>query len=320
MAHAVLGRFTNLRQYMLGGSAIGGGATLGRWPNAAPYRRRAPCTTFMDPWADPFRCRLSAGTQSLIAFGRGEWFGVGLGQSVQKMLYLPEAHTDFRVCYLCRRIWLCRCRSSLLGLYTVMIMVESCSMGTAGQISACPKVLVWRPLCCSVLACSLSGQTFINLGVNAGLLPTKGLTLPFVSYGGSSLMSVLRHGGHDDAHFSHELQSPRQCLLPGGLAMSMNQPSTGDCRVIDYGRWHWRARVSGPGRGRASCAAPTQKFPGWGPRRGIESELVPRQWHRDCTHLEHRRYPWSRTGSPYLKAPVLLLLWKSLRSGAGRVG
>jgi cell division protein FtsW len=146
----------------------------------APYRL-ARLMTFMDPWADPFDSGFQL-TQALIAFGRGEWFGVGLGASVQKLFYLPEVHTDFIFAVIAEE----------LGL-----------LGTLGVI-ALYAFLVWRALRIGVRARGLGDdfgaylaygigllfglQAFTNMGVNMGVLPTKGLTLPFVSYGANSLV------------------------------------------------------------------------------------------------------------------------------------
>lgn len=147
---------------------------------ASPYRM-ARLASFMDPWSDPFNSGYQL-IQSLIAFGRGEWFGVGLGQSVQKMLYLPEAHTDFVFAIFAEEFGFIGV-VCLLGLYTAMV-VRILQLGKQA-ISLQNWYAAFVLLGFGML---ISGQTFINLGVNAGLLPTKGLTLPFVSYGGSSLL------------------------------------------------------------------------------------------------------------------------------------
>jgi cell division protein FtsW len=156
----------------------------------------------MDPWSDPFNSGYQL-TQSLIAFGRGEWFGVGLGQSVQKMLYLPEAHTDFVFAIFAEEFGyvgvIC-----LLGLYSFLVLrILQLAMQAINQ-------KYWYAAY-TLIGFSLlfAGQTFINLGVNAGLLPTKGLTLPFVSYGGSSLMSSCAMVGMI-LRFSHQLHCDKQ--------------------------------------------------------------------------------------------------------------
>ncbi|MGB2002035.1 MAG: putative lipid II flippase FtsW [Porticoccaceae bacterium] len=188
---------SHIRQFSLVFAA--GLVAIGALAYAAPYRLER-LATYMDPWSDPFNAGYQL-IQSLIAFGRGEWFGVGLGQSVQKMLYLPEAHTDFVFAIFAEEFGfvgvLC-----LMGLYVLMVLrilqLGKLAIGRKDWYAA--FVLIGFGLL-------LSGQTFINLGVNAGLLPTKGLTLPFVSYGGSSLLVCCAMIGMM-LRFSHEFQSP----------------------------------------------------------------------------------------------------------------
>ena len=172
------------------------GMTLWWLKDAAPYRV-ARLTTFLDPWSDQFDSGYQL-TQSLIAFGRGEWFGVGLGQSVQKMLYLPEAHTDFVFAIFAEEFDFIGV-IFLIGLYClIVIRIFGLSRVAIAQHSwYAAFVLIGFGLL-------ISGQTFINLGVNAGLLPTKGLTLPFVSYGGSSLLVCCAMIGMM-LRFGHEL-------------------------------------------------------------------------------------------------------------------
>jgi len=147
---------------------------------SSPYRMER-LTTFLNPWADPFDSGFQL-TQALIAFGRGEWFGVGLGSSVQKLFYLPEAHTDFVLAVLAEE----------LGLFGVMIVVSLfCFIVIrALMIGRCAEKRE-RPFTAFLaygLGIWLGLQAFINIGVNMGVLPTKGLTLPLMSYGGSSLI------------------------------------------------------------------------------------------------------------------------------------
>ena len=146
----------------------------------AQYRLRR-VLSFIDPWDDPLNSDFQL-TQALIAFGRGEWNGVGLGSSIQKMYYLPEAHTDFLFSVIGEEL-------GLVGPTSVILLF---------------MVLVWRAFVIGQLA-ETSGtrfsaflaygigvwfglQAFINMGVNMGMLPTKGLTLPLMSYGGGSIM------------------------------------------------------------------------------------------------------------------------------------
>jgi len=146
----------------------------------APYRLQR-LQTFMDPWQDPFGSGFQL-TQALIAFGRGDWLGVGLGSSMQKLFYLPEAHTDFLYSIVAEEL-------GLVGALSVLMLFA---------------VFIWRALAIG-RAAELAGQVFgsqiaygigiwvglqacVNMGVNMGVLPTKGLTLPLMSYGGSSLV------------------------------------------------------------------------------------------------------------------------------------
>jgi len=174
-------------------------AALSFWvmATAAPYRM-ARLTAYLDPWSDKFDSGYQL-TQSLIAFGRGELFGVGLGQSVQKMLYLPDAHTDFVFAIYAEEFGFVGV-IFLLFLYSFFVVriMHLGKKAISRQNWYAAYVLIGFGLI-------LSGQAFINLGVNAGLLPTKGLTLPFISYGGSSLLVCCAMLGMM-LRLSHELE------------------------------------------------------------------------------------------------------------------
>ncbi|MEX2524682.1 MAG: putative lipid II flippase FtsW [Gammaproteobacteria bacterium] len=146
----------------------------------SPYRLQR-LTTFMDPWQDPFNSGFQL-TQALIAFGRGDWFGVGLGGSVQKMFYLPEAHTDFIFAVLAEELGLFGV--SLVILLFFFIVWRSFVIARVARQSGKPFA--------SYLAYGIGLffgiQAFINIGVNMGVLPTKGLTLPLLSYGNNSMI------------------------------------------------------------------------------------------------------------------------------------
>jgi cell division protein FtsW len=139
--------------------------------------------TFMDPWSSDnvFNSGYQL-TQALIAFGRGEWFGVGLGNSLQKLFYLPEAHTDFITAVIAEEF-------GLFGL-TLMLLAYALLIGRILWVGwhAEQRGVLFAGYICYGIAMIFSLQVFINVGVNAGLLPTKGLTLPLISYGGSSLV------------------------------------------------------------------------------------------------------------------------------------
>lgn len=147
----------------------------------APYRM-GRVIGFLDPWADPYGVGFQL-VQALIAFGRGGWFGVGLGGSIQKLFYLPAASTDFLLAVIAEEL-------GLFGVLTVIVLF---------------CVILWRAFVIAHRAERLGNvfgarlaqgaglllalQATINMGVNMGVLPTKGLTLPFLSYGGSSLVA-----------------------------------------------------------------------------------------------------------------------------------
>lgn len=147
---------------------------------SSPYRV-ARLTAFLDPWADQFNSGYQL-TQSLIAFGRGGWFGVGLGDSVQKLFYLPEAHTDFLFAVLAEELGLVGV-SLVLILYSILVI-----RGLTIGFTAHSQERLFAAFTAYGLTFWLGLQAAINMGVNSGLLPTKGLTLPMLSYGGASMV------------------------------------------------------------------------------------------------------------------------------------
>lgn len=138
-------------------------------------------SSFLRPWEDPFGDSFQL-VQALISFGQGEWLGVGLGSGVQKMFYLPEAHTDFLFSVLGEEL-------GFIGVFSTVLLFS---------------LIIWRAFAIGVMAEELKQrfhafiayglgiwfgfQSFVNMGVNMGMLPTKGLTLPFMSYGGGSMI------------------------------------------------------------------------------------------------------------------------------------
>lgn len=143
--------------------------------------RLARVTGFIDPWADPLDTGFQL-VQALISFGRGGWFGVGLGDGIQKLFYLPEAHTDFIFSVLAEELGLLGV-VTVIGLFTMLIWrafkiglsAEACGQKYSAYVAY--GLGIWFGL-----------QAFINMGVNMGMLPTKGLTLPLMSYGGGSMV------------------------------------------------------------------------------------------------------------------------------------
>ncbi len=150
---------------------------------SSPYRLRR-IVSYLNPWDDPYDSDFQL-IQSLIAVGRGEWFGVGLGNGVQKLFYLPEAHTDFVFAVLAEELGLVGVGVTL-ALYGALI-VRGLEIGRRAAV----KNLDYQAMLASGIAIWLGLQCVINVGVTLGVLPTKGLTLPLLSYGGSSLLMTM---------------------------------------------------------------------------------------------------------------------------------
>jgi cell division protein FtsW len=148
---------------------------------AAPYRLQR-LSTFLDPWADPLHKGYQL-SHSLIAFGRGEWLGVGLGSSVEKLLYLPEAHTDFLLAVIAEELGFTGV--AVVILLFVWLLYRACAIGRQAAHLERPfaALVAWG------IGVWIGVQTLINMGVNMGVLPTKGLTLPLMSFGGSAIVA-----------------------------------------------------------------------------------------------------------------------------------
>jgi cell division protein FtsW len=138
-------------------------------------------TSFLNPWAHPFDDGFQL-TQALIAIGRGEWLGVGLGGSVQKLFYLPEAHTDFILAVIAEEL-------GLAGILVVLLLFAAL-VGRALMLGlrAVERGQRFAGYCAFGIGLWLGLQTLVSIGVNLGVLPTKGLTLPLISSGGSSVL------------------------------------------------------------------------------------------------------------------------------------
>lgn len=187
---------------MVGG--IGGAALVLIW--LAPWRRER-IFVYLDPWK-PENVYGSAYqlSHSLIAFGRGEWFGVGLGSSIEKLHYLPEAHTDFIVAVIGEEL-------GFVGV-TLLILAFAFVVWRAFEIGreALAMERIFNALVAQGVGVWLGVQTFINIGVCLGLLPTKGLTLPLVSYGGSAIImnlaaiALLLRVDHENRNFKRGIR------------------------------------------------------------------------------------------------------------------
>jgi cell division protein FtsW len=182
---------TALGMLFLGGARLwqfavllaGALAALAALVVASPYRMER-ITSFLNPWADPLDSGYQL-AQALIAFGRGEWTGVGLGNGIQKQFYLPEAHTDFLMAVIGEEF-------GLLGTLVIvalfgLVVWRAYAIGAAAEARGAR----FAAYVAYGIGLWIGLQAFINIGVNVGLLPTKGLTLPFMSYGSNSLIVCL---------------------------------------------------------------------------------------------------------------------------------
>jgi len=147
----------------------------------SPYRLQR-IVGYMDPWADPFGKGYQL-THALIAFGRGEWLGVGLGGSVEKLMYLPEAHTDFLLAVIAEELGFIGV-AALVALF-VWIVVRSFKIAKESDSNE----QYFSALLAQGIGVWIGVQSIINMGVNMGLLPTKGLTLPLLSFGGTGILA-----------------------------------------------------------------------------------------------------------------------------------
>jgi cell division protein FtsW len=147
----------------------------------APYRLQR-LTSFLDPWADPFASGFQL-TQALMAVGRGEWLGVGLGNGVQKLFYLPEAHTDFLFAVLGEELGFAG-MTLVLALFTFLAW-RAFAIARRAEVGGC----AYGAYLAYGIGLGITLQALVNVGVNLGVLPTKGLTLPLMSYGGSSMVA-----------------------------------------------------------------------------------------------------------------------------------
>jgi cell division protein FtsW len=185
LATTALGMFFiyGVRLWIFAGMVAIAASGLALLAISSPYRMER-LTAFLNPWADPFNSGFQL-TQALIAFGRGEWFGVGLGGSVQKLFYLPEAHTDFVYSVVAEELGMLG--AAVVVVLFVLLIGRIFRIGQQAERSG----MIFGAYLSYGVAIWIALQAFINMGVNMGLLPTKGLTLPLMSYGGSSVVVML---------------------------------------------------------------------------------------------------------------------------------
>jgi cell division protein FtsW len=194
-----------LRDLLL--AAAVGGTLLTLLAFSADYRV-VRLMSFRDPWADPFATGFQL-TQALMAIGRGEWGGVGLGESVQKLFYLPEAHTDFVFAVLVEELGFAGA-TLVIALFGIVVY-RAIALGRAAMASG----MHFQGLVATGIGVMLGFEAFVNMGVNSGLLPTKGLPLPLVSYGRASTVTTLVALGFL-LRIHHELYGAQKRLVQRG--------------------------------------------------------------------------------------------------------
>src|SRR5690606_12001160 len=178
---------------------------------SSTYRMRR-LLGYIDPWADQYSSGYQL-VQSLIAFGRGEWFGVGLGNGIQKLFYLPEAHTDFVFAVLAEEFGFFG-NLIVIAIYMALVFTAM-SIGRAAEKQG-KRVNGYLVYGVSMM---LGLQVMVNVGVSSGLLPTKGLTLPLISYGGSSLiivcvvLSLIMRADYENSHVTEKSGAGKQRRL-----------------------------------------------------------------------------------------------------------
>ena len=212
------------------------------------YRVRR-LTSFLNPWEHPFDDGFQL-TQALIAIGRGEWFGVGLGASVQKLFYLPEAHTDFILAVIAEEL-------GLAGIVLVLLLFAML-VGRAFMIGlkAVERGQRFAGYCAFGIALCIGMQTLVSIGVNLGVLPTKGLTLPLISSGGSSVLMTCVFVGFL-LRISYEVsraQAPADADVPCRRRRCAHEQRTDPHHGRRHGRTHFPGHRRRAGIAVAQCA------------------------------------------------------------------
>ena len=233
--------------------------------------------SFRDPWADPYDTGFQL-TQALMAIGRGEWGGVGLGESVQKLFYLPEAHTDFVFAVLVEELGFAGA-TLVIALFGVVVY-RAITLGREAMRSG----MHFQGLVATGIGVMLGFEAFVNIGVNSGLLPTKGLPLPLISYGRASTVVTLVALGFL-LRIHHELHGGQKRLVQRGLRAMSARPDH------DHGGRHGRARVPGARRrGRAQGAAARRRLARHAARARGAARAAARHRHR-VDHDRRRARP-----------------------------
>ncbi len=188
-------------------AVLAGGAALTALAFSADYRV-VRLMSFRDPWADPFDTGFQL-TQALMAIGRGEWGGVGLGESVQKLFYLPEAHTDFVFAVLVEELGFAGA-TLVIALFGVVVY-RAIVLGREAMLNG----MHFQGLVATGIGVMIGFEALVNMGVNVGLLPTKGLPLPLISYGRASTVITLVALGFL-LRIHHELYGRQKRLVQRG--------------------------------------------------------------------------------------------------------
>lgn len=188
-------------------AVVAGGAVLTALAFSADYRV-VRLMSFRDPWADPFDTGFQL-TQALMAIGRGEWGGVGLGESVQKLFYLPEAHTDFVFAVLVEELGFAGA-TLVIALFAVVVY-RAIVLGREAMLNG----MHFQGLVATGIGVMVGFEALVNMGVNVGLLPTKGLPLPLISYGRASTVVTLVALGFL-LRIHHELYGRQKRLVQRG--------------------------------------------------------------------------------------------------------
>ena len=229
----------------------------------SPYRLQR-VLGFMDPWADPFGKGYQL-SHALIAFGRGEWFGVGLGASVEKLFYLPEAHTDFLLAVIAEELGFV----GVIAVIALFAWLTWRAFAIGNQAARLERY--FSALVAQGIGIWLGAQAVINMGVNMGVLPTKGLTLPLLSFGGSGIvanccaLALLLRVDYENRQMMKGLFAVSADAGGFGRPRARSSSWLAGPAATSFRHWRWRM----------SCATAAGKWCGSARRAGMEATLVP---------------------------------------------